>query len=48
MALKEINNISDGNGIKKLETARHMKKTMKDYFARLKQAAESVDKRFAC
>ncbi len=39
--------MSGGNGIKKLGSARYLKKMMSGYFGRLKQAAESPEKRVA-
>ncbi len=39
--------MSDGNEIIKLASVKQMKKTMDDYFARLKEAAELQAKRVA-
>ena len=39
--------MANGNGIRKLEASRLMKKTMSDYYARLKQASESSDRKVA-
>ena len=39
--------MSNGNEIRKLESAKQMKQTMGDYFARLKEAAASPDKKVA-
>ena len=39
--------MSNGNEIRKLESVKQMKRTMGDYFARLKEAADSPDKKIA-